>query len=207
MPIAIVHIVEADTTAPTEIDHLLNASGYRTRTYGSAEEILGTIKDSDLLGCIVIDMPARGAELPELFNRLSMAGSSLPVICLAGQNEVRAGVLAIKAGAEDVFAKPVDREEFIGAIDRAIAHHRLQNKRLGWVRAFEDRLQRLTKRERQVFELVVRGKLNKQIAFELGMTERTVKAHRRQVMEKTEMRSLVELVSRVERLGLTTEVI
>lgn len=205
MPTAIVHIVQADTTAPSEIHHLLNATGYSTRTYGSAEEILGTIKNSELLGCIVIDMPALGAELPELFKRLSMTGSSLPVICLAGQNEVRVGVLAIKAGAEDVFAKPIEREEFIGAIDRAIAHHRLQKMQLVRVRAFEDRLQRLTERERQVFELVVRGKLNKQIAFELGITERTVKAHRRQVMEKTAMRSLVDLVSRAERLGLTTE--
>lgn len=115
-----------------------------------------------------------------------------------------AGVQAIKAGAEDFFTKPVEREEFIRAIDHAIARHRLANERDNWVRRATAQLQRLTRREREVFDLVVRGRMNKQVAFALGTTERTVKAHRHKVMEKMQVRSVVELVSCAERLGLSS---
>jgi FixJ family two-component response regulator len=201
---ALVHIVEADSASQAEIDHLLQSCGYQTKAYGSADEILKKIPDRERVGCIVIDMQARDAVAPDLFEQLSRAGSNLPVIFLSGQSDVRAGVRAIKAGAEDFFTKPVEREEFIGAIDRAIARHRLANEREGWVDRVTARLQRLTKREREVFELVVRGRMNKQVAFELGTTERTVKAHRHKVMEKMQARSVVELVSCAERLGLSS---
>lgn len=202
---ALVHVVETDPASPSAIDYLLQACGYQTRAYGSADEILGKITDHEHPGCIVIDMQARDEGASDLFDRLSKAGSNLPVIFLAGHSDVRAGVLAIKAGAEDFFTKPVEREEFIGAIDRAIARHRLAYERESWARRVTARLQRLTRRERQVFELVVRGRMNKQVAFELGTTERTVKAHRHKVMEKMQVRSLVELVSCAERLSLSTD--
>ena len=201
---ALVHVVEPDAASQAEIDRLLQARGYQTRAYGSADEILGKITDHEDPGCIVIDMQARDEGALDLFDRLSKTGSSLPVIFLAGHSNVRAGVQAIKAGAEDFFTKPVEREEFIGAVDRAIARHRLATERDGWVRRVTTRLQRLTRRERQVFDLVVRGRMNKQVAFDLGTTERTVKAHRHNVMEKLQVRSVVELMSCAERLGLST---
>lgn len=201
---ALVHVVEADSASQAEIDHLLQACGYQTKAYGSADEILKKIPDRERAGCIVIDMQARDAAAPDLFDQLSKAGSNLPVIFLAGHNNVRAGVRAIKAGAEDFFTKPVEREEFIGAVDRAVARHRLDNEREGWLRMAMMRLRRLTRREREVFELVVHGRMNKQIAFELGTTERTVKAHRQKVMEKLQVRSLIELVSCAERLGFSS---
>ena len=200
----LVHVVEADPASPTAIVHLLQACGYQTKAYGSANEILGKITDHECPGCIVIEIHASVADAPDLFDRLTKAGSDLPVIFLAGHSDVRAGVRAIKAGAEDFFTKPVEREEFIGAIDRAIARHRLTTERESWARRVTARLQRLTQRERQVFELVVRGKMNKQVAFEIGTTERTVKAHRHKVMEKMQVRSVVELVSCAERFGLST---
>lgn len=202
---ALIYVVESGTNAKTEIDRLLHECGYQTKAYGSADEIIRRIPDLDRAGCIVIDMPAHDTTAPDLFDRLSKAGSNLPVIFLAGHSDVRAGVQAIKAGAEDFFTKPVEREEFIGAIDRAIARHRLASERKSWVLRVTARLQRLTRRERQVFELVVRGRMNKQVAFDLGTTERTVKAHRRKVMEKMQVRSLVELVSCAERLSLGTD--
>lgn len=202
---ALVHIVEADSASQAEIDHLLQACGYQTKAYGSADEILKKIPDRERVGCIIIDMQARDAVAPDLFEQLSKAGSNLPVIFLSGHSDVRAGVRAIKAGAEDFFTKPIEREEFIGAIDRAIARHRLASERESWVLRVTARLQRLTRRERQVFELVVRGRMNKQVAFELGTTERTVKAHRHKVMEKMQVRSLVELVSCAERLNLSAD--
>jgi FixJ family two-component response regulator len=202
---ALIHLVEADTTSRAGIGYLLETCGYRTKAYGSADEILKKIPDGGSEGCIVIDMQARDSAAPDLFARLSEAGSSLPVIFLAGQSDVRTGVRAIQAGAEDFFTKPVERDEFIEAIDRAMARHRLANERESWLRAAMMRLQRLTRREREVFERVIHGRMNKQIAFELGTTERTVKAHRQKVMEKLQVRSVVELVTCAERLGLSSD--
>jgi len=203
---ALVHVVEADTASQAEIGYLLQACGYRTKAYGSPAEILEKIPDGECEGCIVIDMQTRDPAAPDLFDRLSKAGSCLPVIFLTGHSDVRAGVRAIQAGAEDFFTKPVEREEFIGAIDRAIARHRLATERESWLRAAMMRLRRLTRREREVFERVVHGRMNKQIAFELGTTERTVKAHRQKVMEKLQVRSVVELVSCADKLGLRSGV-
>lgn len=201
---ALVYVVEADMAFRAEIELLLQARGYQTKAYGSADEIIEKMPDRSRTGCIVVDMQTRDAVVPDLFDRLGKAGSNLPVIFLAGKDDVRAGVRAIKAGAEDFFTKPLEREEFIGAIDRAIARHRLANERESWVGGVTARLQRLTRREREVFELVVRGRMNKQVAFELGTTERTVKAHRHKVMEKMQVRSVVELVSCAERLGINS---
>lgn len=198
----LVYVVDSDAASHSGIDDLLRASGYRTKAYGSADEILQQMPERESAGCIVIDVQCRDNAAPDLFDRLSKAGSNLPVIFLAGHSDVRAGVRAIQAGAEDFFTKPVQREEFIGAIDRAIARHRLTNEQDCWGRKAMARLHLLTRRERQVFDLVVRAKMNKQVAFELGTTERTVKAHRHNVMEKMQLRSVVELVSCAERLGL-----
>jgi FixJ family two-component response regulator len=202
IPSGLVHVVDGDAASQAGIDRLLRASGYRTKAYGSADEILSQLPDGEGASCIVIDLPAPDTSVPDLFERLSKAGSNLPVICLAGQGDARTGVRAIKAGAEDFFTKPVAREEFIDAIDRAIARHRLAWAQEGWVRAAQARLRSLTRREREVFDLVIRGRMNKQVAFALGTSERTVKAHRHKVMEKLQLRSVVELVSCAERLGL-----
>ena len=199
---ALVYVVDEDTRSHTEIADLLRACGYRTRAYVSTDDILKDAPDDDGASCIVIGMQTGDSVAPDLFDRLSKAGSHLPVIFLTEQSDIRSGIRAIKAGAEDYFTKPLEREEFIGAIDRAVARHRLSYERSGWDRAVTARLLQLTRRERQVFDLVVRAKMNKQVAFELGTTERTVKAHRHNVMEKMQVRTVVELVSCAERLGL-----
>ena len=137
-----------------------------------------------------------------LQKRLGELGSTLPIIFLTGFLDIPVTVQAIKAGAADVLTKPVASDDLFRAIETAIAHHQtlrdLKNK-LDSVRA---RLGRLTPRERQVFDLVIRGNPNKQVARALGCTERTVKAHRHRVMEKMQARSLPELVSLAERVGL-----
>jgi len=199
---ALVHIVDGDAASQGGIDRMLRACGYRTRAYLSADEILGQIEDGEGGSCIVIDTPAPDRAIPDVVSLFSKAGVNLPVIFLADRGDVRVGVRAIKAGAEDFFTKPVQREEFIGAIDRAILRHRITNEQENWVRTILARLERLTRREREVFDLVVRGKMNKQVAFEIGTTERTVKAHRHEVMKKMQVRSVVELVTCAERLGL-----
>ena len=143
-----------------------------------------------------------GLSGPELQDRLSELGSTLPIIFLTGYPDIPTTVRAIKAGAEDFLTKPVSSDELLHAVERAIARHEVtlrQKSRLDVVRA---RIATLTPRERQVFELVIRGKTNKQAASALGGTERTIKAHRHRVMEKMQVRSLAELVSLAERVGV-----
>src|SRR5260370_31249905 len=118
---------------------------------------------------------------------------TLPIVYLTGHADTATSVRAIKAGAEDFLTKSVSSGQLIDAIERAMARHdaaRMQRSKLD---SFRARVAMLTPRERQVFELIVRGKINKQIAYELGTTERTIKAHRHQVMEKMQVRSLAEL--------------
>jgi FixJ family two-component response regulator len=139
---------------------------------------------------------------PELQCRLSELGSVLPIVFLTGYADVPTTVRAIKAGADDFLTKPVSSNQLLAVIERAIAHHeatRDTKSRLDIARA---NIASLTPREREVFNLVVRGKTNKRVAHELGVTERTVKAHRHRVMEKVQVQSLAELVSLAERVGV-----
>jgi FixJ family two-component response regulator len=141
-----------------------------------------------------------GLSGPELQERLSELGSTLPIIFLTGHTDIPATVRAIKAGADDFLTKPVSSDDLLQAIERAIAHHEVTRglkSKLDIVRA---RVAALTPREREVFLLVIRGNPNKQIANALGCTERTIKAHRHRVMEKMQVRSLPELVSLAERV-------
>jgi FixJ family two-component response regulator len=127
---------------------------------------------------------------------------ALPIIFLTGYEDIRTTVRTIKAGGEDFLTKPVTSEQLLNAIDRAMTRHTSVRDERHRLQEMQALLAKLTARERQVFDLVVRGKMNKQIAFELGATERTIKAHRQQVMEKTKVESLPELVTIAERLGL-----
>ena len=152
--------------------------------------------------CILLDVQIPGLTGPELQDRLAERGFTIPVIFLTGHGDIPTTVQTIKAGAEDFLTKPVTKERLVAAIERAVARHqatREQRDRLGALRAL---VATLTPREREVFERVVQGKMNKQIGHELGATERTIKAHRRKVMEKMRVQSLAELVSIAERLGI-----
>jgi RNA polymerase sigma factor (sigma-70 family) len=197
-----VHIVDDDASFRTAIKRRLMKAGYEVATYPSAQHFLDRLPSESELGCILLDVRIPGLNGPELQARLSELGSTLPIVFLTGYAEVQTTVRAIKAGAEDVLTKPVSSEELLGAIERALAHHevmRSQRNKLDGVRAH---IAKLTPREREVFELVIRGKTNKQIANILGATERTIKAHRHQVMEKMQVQSLAELVSIAERAGI-----
>jgi RNA polymerase sigma factor (sigma-70 family) len=198
----LVHIVDDDASFRTAIKRRLMKAGYEVVTYPSAQHFLDRLPSESELGCILLDVRIPGLSGPELQARLSELGSTLPIVFLTGYAEVQTTVRAIKAGAEDVLTKPVSSEELLGAIERALAHHqvlRSQRNKLDGVRAH---IAKLTPREREVFELVIRGKTNKQIANVLGATERTIKAHRHQVMEKMQVQSLAELVSIAERAGI-----
>jgi FixJ family two-component response regulator len=196
-----IHIVDDDAPFRTAIRRVLEASGYCVALYDSAEQLLAQLPAGEP-GCILLDVRMPGLSGPQLQERLTELGSRVPIVFLTGHGDIPMSVQAIKAGAEDFLTKPVAREKLVAAVERALARDAQQRAHDGELDALRTRVSRLTPRESEVFALVVRGKLNKQIAGELGTAERTVKAHRQKVMEKCEVQSLAELVRMAERLGM-----
>jgi FixJ family two-component response regulator len=202
-PTPLIHVVDDDDSLRTAVTRLLRAAGYEVRAYSSAGEfLLG--RPGKTPGCVVLDvhMPGpSGLDLQEAFAKLDVA---LPIIFLTGHGDIPMSVRAMKAGAVDFLTKPVQREALLTAVQHALARNaenRTAGERAGALRV---RYESLTPRERAVFALVVAGKLNKQIATELGISERTVKAHRAQVMDKMHVTSLAELVHVAEQLQIGT---
>ena len=199
---AVVHIVDDDASFRTSTGRLLRACGYAVETYESAEQLLKRLPNGAAPGCILLDIKMPGMSGPELQDRLKTRGLSLPIIFLTGQADIPTTVQVIKAGAEDLLTKPVAKDTLLQTIERALARTRTmrdKHEQLDHLRAL---VSHLSPRERQVFDRVVRGKMNKEIARELGATERTIKAHRHHVMEKVQAKSLAELVMIAERLGI-----
>lgn len=197
-----VYVVDDDTAFRTAIERRLKKAGYEVATYSSAQHLLDRLPNEAELGCILLDVRIPGLSGPELQERLRELGSTLPIIFLTGYPDVRTTVRTIKAGAEDFLTKPVPSDKLLQAVERAIARHGSTYRSKITLDVVRSRIASLTPRERQVFELVIRGKQNKQIANALGCTERTIKAHRHRVMEKMQVRSLPELVSLAERVDV-----
>ena len=198
----LVHVVDDDAYFLTAMERCLKHAGYEVATYVSAQHLLDRLPSESVLSCILLDVQIPGLDGPGLQSRLSELGSTLPIIFLTGHPDIRTTVRAIKAGANDFLTKPVSSDELLRAIERAIAHHELKRDLKSKLDMAHARIAALTPRERQVFELVIRGNTNKQIARALGGTERTVKAHRHKVMEKMQVQTLAELVSFAERVGV-----
>jgi RNA polymerase sigma factor (sigma-70 family) len=197
-----VYVVDDDASFRTAVERRLKKAGYAVATYLSAQQLLDHLPDEDQPGCILLDVRIPDLSGPELQDRLGEVGSTLPIIFLTGYGDVPTSVRAIKAGAEDFLTKPVSSERLLRAIEQAIAHHEVSRGAKRKLDALQQLLATLTPRERQVFERVVQGKTNKQVAQQLGTTERTIKAHRHRVMEKMKVQSLAGLVSIAERLGI-----
>ena len=181
------------------MERRLKHAGYEVATYASAQKLLDHVPSESVASCILLDVQLPELSGPELQARLSELGSSLPIIFLTGHPDIPTTVQAIKAGADDFLTKPISSVKLLQAIERAIAHHEVTfglKSKLDMVRAH---VAALTPREREVFELVIRGDTNKQIGRALGCAERTIKAHRHQVMEKMQAHTLAELVSMAER--------
>ncbi|SFI31496.1 response regulator transcription factor [Bradyrhizobium sp. cf659] len=198
----LVHVVDDDASFRTAIERRLKLAGYDVATYASSQDLLDHVPREELPSCILLDVQMPGLSGPDLQKRLLELGSTVPIVFLTGHADTATTVRTIKAGAEDFLTKPVSSEQLIEAIERALLQQQTARglrSRLDLRRAL---VASLTPRERQVFDLIVRGKINKQIAYELGTTERTVKAHRHQVMEKMQVRSLAELVSTAQLLGM-----
>jgi FixJ family two-component response regulator len=197
-----IHIVDDDESFRTSTGRLLRASGYDVALYSSGEQLLAQLPKHSAPSCILLDVKIPGLSGPELQARLTALGSMLPIVFLTGHGDIPTTVQVIKAGADDLLTKPVGKDRLINAIERALARGSAAQRERDQVDALLKRVDGLTPRERQVFERVARGVLNKQIAHELGTTERTIKAHRRNVMEKIQAKSVAELVMVAERLGI-----
>jgi FixJ family two-component response regulator len=198
-PTPVIHVVDDDESLRTAVMRLLRAAGYEACGYPSAGAfLLG--RPGNAPGCVVLDvhMPGpSGLDLQASFGELEVA---LPIIFLTGHGDIPMSVRAMKAGAVDFLTKPVQRDTLLSAVRSALARDADNRAARGRASALRSRYETLTERERAVFSLVVAGKLNKHIATELAISERTVKAHRAQVMEKMHVRSLAELVHIAEQL-------
>ena len=198
----LVHVIDDDASFRTAIERRLKLAGYDVETYSSAQQLLDRLPGAERPGCILLDVQMPGLNGLDLQSRLIERGSILPIVFVTGYADTPATVRAIKAGAEDFLTKPASSALLIDAIERAMARYESAHHQRNELNSLRGLVATLTPRERQVFNLIVRGKINKQIAHELGTTERTVKAHRHQVMEKMQVDSLAELVSNAERLGM-----
>lgn len=203
-PAPIIHIVDDDTSFRTSMSRLLSARGYQTALYESGSAFLDKLP-VDEAGCILLDLRMTGVDGFELQDRLGRLGNILPIIFLSAHGDIRAGVQAIKSGAEDFLPKPVTPEALLECVERAVARNTDQRQQQDRLKSMRALVASLTPREAEVFALVVRGKLNKQIAHELGTTIRTIKAHRQAAMEKLGVKSFAEAVSMAERLGMLAE--
>ena len=199
-----VHIVDDDASFRKAMERRLTKAGYEVATYASAQHLLDRLPSESLPSCVLLDVRIPELSGPELQERLTELGSTLPIIFLTGHPDIPTTVRTIKAGADDFLTKPVSSDDLLHAVERAIAHHRVTFGLKSKLDVVRTHIAALTPRERQVFALIIRGNTNKQVARALGCTERTIKAHRHGVMEKMQVRSLPELVSVAERIGVAS---
>jgi FixJ family two-component response regulator len=199
----VVHLVEDDESSRNASSRLLKSAGYEVRVYESASEFLAHSPTE--AGCLVLDLNLPGPSGLDLQERLTTAANPLPIVFLTGQADVPKSVRAMKAGAVDFLTKPAEAQDLLDAVARALARDaesRAVRARQLDVRA---RFDRLTAREREVFAHLISGQLNKQIGFDLGITERTIKIHRHQVLAKMEANSVADLVRMASDLGIVPE--
>jgi FixJ family two-component response regulator len=195
-----IFIVDDDRSVRTALARLMRSRKLRAETFASGQEFLDR-EPADAPGCIVLDLKMPGVTGLELQEDLTTAGINLPIVFLTGHGDVPASVTAMKGGAVDFFEKPVDEDELMDAIKQAVEWDvDTRERRIEQIEV-QGRINSLTPRELQVFSSVVQGSLNKQIASNLGMSEKTVKVHRARVMQKMQAESLAGLVRLAERTG------
>ncbi len=197
-PLQTVYVVDDDPDVLTAIGRLLQSAGLNVAAFSSPHQFLESY-DRNAPGCLVLDLALPGLSGLEVQRELEQQASELPIVFLTGRGDIAASVQAMKHGAADFLTKPIDDAALIAAIQAALARDRvLRPARLERERIAKC-LAMLTVRERQVFDLVVAGRLNKQIAAELGTTEKTIKFHRGNLMRKMGVRVVADLVKLAER--------
>jgi FixJ family two-component response regulator len=195
----VVHIVDDDDSLRHGLASLLRSVGLNPKTYSTTQELLETDR-LESPGCIVLDIRLPGISGLDFQEQLAGLGINLPVILMTGHGDIPMSVRAMKAGAVDFLPKPFRDQDMIDAVTIAINRDRMQREKEGQSLAIADRYATLSPREREVMALVTAGKLNKQVAAELGLSEVTVKIHRGAAMRKMKARSLADLVRMADAL-------
>jgi RNA polymerase sigma factor (sigma-70 family) len=198
-----VFLVDDDASVRKALARLIRASGYPVQAFGSALEFLEFLRANDQnTACLILDVRMPGLSGIDLQRALSANQTLLPIIFITGHGDIPMGVQAIKDGAVDFLPKPVKDSVLLEAIERALSRAEREFHARQETESIQKRLATLTPREREVMALIVKGLMNKQIAFKLGTVEKTVKVHRARVIEKMAVESLPELVRIAERVGM-----
>jgi len=197
---ATVYVVDDEPDMLKALERLLGAAGFSVQTFPSPEQFLAQ-RDDTAPGCIVLDLALPGLTGLQLQQALQAQGSALPIVFLTGRGDIAASVRAMKLGAADFLTKPVDADELIAAVNAALERNREQRADWAEKHLVASRIATLTAREREVFELIAQGRLNKQIAAECGTVEKTIKFHRANLMRKLGVRTVADLVRLAERAG------
>ena len=198
-PTATVFVIDDDTEVLKALARVLASSGWRVATFSSPERFLESVGSAR--GCIVLDLAMPGLNGLELQEALETRRSVLPIVFLTGRGNIASSVQAMKQGAVDFLEKPVDDERLLDAVSAALSKHRKLSDARDERDRVEARIGLLTPRERQVLEKIVAGRMNKQIAAELGTVEKTIKFHRANVMHKMGVRTLADLVKIAHHAG------
>jgi FixJ family two-component response regulator len=198
---AIVFVVDDDSSIREAIESLVKLAGLRVETFGTAQEFLHS-KRPDVPGCVVLDVELPGLSGFDLQRELAAHDIKLPIIFITGYGDIPMSVRAMKAGALEFLTKPFRDQDLLNAVQQALERDRAARQHSSETAGLRERFDSLTSREREVMSLVVAGWLNKQIGFELKISEITVKIHRGRVMNKMGAQSLAELVRMTERLEI-----
>src|SRR5580698_5999793 len=196
-------VVDDDISVRESLELLLQNEGWQPALFESAQEFL-TRLPTVAPSCLILDVNLPDLSGLDIQQRISDEKFSTPIIFITGYGDVPTSVRAMKAGAAEFLTKPLDDEVIIGAVRDAVLRSQANQKREGAQRQLQERFGLLTKREREVMNLVVKGLMNKQVGFELDISEITVKAHRGRVMEKMQATTFVDLVNMAGRLGIST---
>jgi RNA polymerase sigma factor (sigma-70 family) len=195
-----VFVVDDDASMLRALTRLLTLAGYTVQAFASAQELLTQHQPSHR-GCVIADLRMPRMSGLELQAALGRSGNALPVIFLTAHGDIPTSVHAMKGGAEDFLTKPVQKEKLLEAVQRALAHDAAASEQNARRRELQRQFDLLTPREREVLTLVIAGKLNKEIAAELGAAESTIKVHRASIMEKLSVNSPAELGRITQELG------
>lgn len=198
---ATVFVVDDDESFLKAVTRLLTAGGYEVETFTSSTQFLRERAPSGR-GCVVLDLNMPDLNGMELQQALNRSANPMPVIFLTGHGTIPGTVRAMRDGAVDFLTKPVRKEALFGSVNRALARDAAERERRAYVQALRERYDKLTPRECEVLAHVISGQLNKEVAGDLGTSERTIKAHRAAIMDKLQLQSLADLVRFSNELGL-----